>query len=74
MTHRLRDTIALIRQATDSISTASTEIASGNADLSSGPLIDVFTDEPQGPVNMQVFIGDATSRIVAMSFCEPRSW
>ena len=35
MTHRLRDTIALIRQATDSISTASTEIASGNADLSS---------------------------------------
>ena len=35
MTHRLRDTIALIRQATDSISTASTEIASGNQDLSS---------------------------------------
>ncbi|HET8693229.1 MAG TPA: methyl-accepting chemotaxis protein [Aquabacterium sp.] len=35
MTQRLRDTIALIRQATDSISTASTEIASGNADLSS---------------------------------------
>ncbi|MFN4264697.1 MAG: methyl-accepting chemotaxis protein [Aquabacterium sp.] len=35
MTHRLRDTIALIRQATDSITTASTEIASGNQDLSS---------------------------------------
>ena len=34
MTHRLRDTIATIRQATDSISTASTEIASGNSDLS----------------------------------------
>ncbi len=34
MTHKLRDTIAVIRQATDSISTASTEIATGNQDLS----------------------------------------
>jgi methyl-accepting chemotaxis protein len=34
MTHRLRDTIAVIRQATDSISTASSEIATGNQDLS----------------------------------------
>ena len=35
MTHRLRDTISVIRQATDSISTASSEIAIGNQDLSS---------------------------------------
>jgi methyl-accepting chemotaxis protein len=34
MTDKLRDTIALIRQATDSISTASSEIATGNQDLS----------------------------------------
>jgi len=34
MTHKLRDTIGVIRHATDSISTASTEIASGNHDLS----------------------------------------
>ena len=34
MTNKLRDTIAVIRQATDSISTASTEIATGNQDLS----------------------------------------
>ncbi|MES2092075.1 MAG: methyl-accepting chemotaxis protein [Pseudomonadota bacterium] len=34
MTLRLRDTIAVIRQATDSIATASNEIASGNLDLS----------------------------------------
>ena len=34
MTHKLRDTIAVIRQATDSISTASAEIATGNQDLS----------------------------------------
>ncbi len=34
MTHKLRDTIAVIRQATDSISTASSEIATGNQDLS----------------------------------------
>ncbi|NBD19322.1 chemotaxis protein [Aquabacterium fontiphilum] len=34
MTRKLRDTIAVIRQATDSISTASTEIATGNQDLS----------------------------------------
>ena len=35
MSLRLRDTIGVIRQATDSISTASSEIASGNQDLSS---------------------------------------
>jgi methyl-accepting chemotaxis protein len=34
MTHKLRDTLGVIRQATDSISTASSEIAVGNQDLS----------------------------------------
>jgi methyl-accepting chemotaxis protein len=34
MTHKLRDTMGVIRQATDSISTASSEIAVGNQDLS----------------------------------------
>ncbi len=34
MTHKLRDTLGVIRQATDSITTASSEIAVGNQDLS----------------------------------------